>query len=43
MDENYIRKTSEDVYRKRIKVLVRKAAFQELLEKKKINYPKLRT
>ena len=34
MDENNIKNTPEDVYRKRIKVLVRKAAFQELLEKK---------
>ena len=34
MDENNIKNTPDDVYRKRIKVLVRKAAFIELLERK---------
>ena len=34
MDENLIKNTPEYVYRKRVKGLVRKAAFQELLEKK---------
>ena len=34
MNEDEIRKTSKEIYRKKIKTLVKKAAFQELLEEK---------
>ena len=33
MNENEIKNTPSDVYRKKIKGLVKKAAFKELLEK----------
>ena len=39
INEEDIRKTSKDTYRRKIKYLVRKAAFKELL-KKRTKYPK---